>query len=379
MKKYLLIVSSTEIGGAERQAIRFASYLKDRGNPVTVLGFYKTGKVYELCEEECIKCEHIKIDWKIIPWVFKAINFFSRIGGRYIKWNGFVLAHYLRRSKADICISYCATANVLLGLSRSFYKGPKRIWYQRDAGIFDFGNKAEQYAIQQFDVILANSISGSQWIKKTYGKDSIIIPNGVVMDNPKNNREVWRKRLDVTENDILYIMVANLSSLKNHKILLEAWNEMKKMKEVDHKILAFAGRFDEQYESLSEYVRENELDEYIRFTGPVEDISGLLEACDICIFGAKSEGSPNGIIEAEMVGLPVIATDLPEIREVVPESSWCYLFNNVLGDIIVKVNTMFNNPELRKNVGEENKRFATEKYSPDLNFARIVEIAEKLK
>jgi glycosyltransferase involved in cell wall biosynthesis len=63
--------------------------------------------------------------------------------------------------------------------------------------------------------------------------------------------------------------------------------------------------------------RENGGPSDVRFTGPVADVLGLLQASDLAVFSSRLEGCPNGILEAMAVGLPVVATDIPGIREAV--------------------------------------------------------------
>ncbi len=54
----------------------------------------------------------------------------------------------------------------------------------------------------------------------------------------------------------------------------------------------------------------------IRFEGNVNDIEDYLAASDVYISTSKSEGLPNGVLEAMAMGLPLLLSDIPQHLEV---------------------------------------------------------------
>ena len=63
----------------------------------------------------------------------------------------------------------------------------------------------------------------------------------------------------------------------------------------------------------------------VRFLEDVVDVAGLLGASDIGVLSSGSESAPNALLESMAVGLPVAATDVPGIREIVPAGQDRYL------------------------------------------------------
>ncbi len=57
-------------------------------------------------------------------------------------------------------------------------------------------------------------------------------------------------------------------------------------------------------------------DERIIFTGNITNVSEYLQACDLYVSSSKSEGMPNGVLEAMATGLPVLLSDIPQHLEV---------------------------------------------------------------
>ncbi len=114
-------------------------------------------------------------------------------------------------------------------------------------------------------------------------------------------------------------MVANLHPGKDHETLLKAWAlAVKQIKQPARLLLA--GRFDNNYQKLSELVSQLEIEFYVTFLEQVDDIASLLRSSDLGILLSPFlnwEGTSNAILEYMLAGLPVIATDTPAIRDIV--------------------------------------------------------------
>lgn len=381
MKKYLLVLSNLKLGGSERQAVNFARYLKKSGREVEILGLDEPGLVNKLCEEEGIPCNMLTEGNK---WVYRALRVPCFVAIRICRQPYSpvelsmicTLAKYIKVNRFDICISYCSRANTILGCCKKLYKRSKYVWSQRDAGIFDSTEGYQKIAAHNVDCIIANGNSGKEWIRQGYGLEATLVYNGVALNEAEKSVEEWREFFNAGKTDLICTMVANLSSAKDHMSLLRAWKILKK-KENKRLLLVLAGRFDDRYKMLYQYAADNDLLDNVRFLGQVEDITGLLAATDICVFGAISEGSPNGIIEAAMAGLPVVATDLPEIREVVAEENYEYLFPKDDVEMIVN-NVLFlaDNAEIRVDLGKKNQKKAMDMFSIEKNYKQMIEMME---
>ena len=380
--RYLLLLSSLELGGAERQAINFAEYLRENGYDVQIIGLNHSGKVNEICEKKNIKCCPFFYGNDLYSVALKICYGLKLLNVTEEKKNLLPLVNklvkYIVKEHFDVCISYCATANTVLGLVKKKLgmHSPVCIWYQRDAGIYDKKFGLQRIAIEYVDCIVANSISGKNWIKEAYSKESELIYNGVKLNPAEHTKREWRDSLGFSEQDIVCTMLANLTDKKNHLFLLEIWKKLLDIGK-EYKLL-LAGRFDDQYSVLKEFVRDNNMEKNVFFLGQIDDVSGLISATDICVFSALSEGSPNGIIEPAIYGLPVVATDLPEIREIVSEENYSYLFEkNNIEQAINCIVTLAENMDKCKNLGCLNENKVKALFSVERNFSEIIRLAEK--
>lgn len=381
---YLLFLPSLELGGAERQALNFASYLRKKKVNCVITSLATKGRLLDLCKEEGIKYEPLIKNNSLYRIIRKTVKPVFLILLKYILhreyWNGpfisILLAFYLYRNHYKALIAYCATCNTIAGLTKFLYKGKTRIiWYQRDAGIYNCPDFLQRLAVRKVNCILANSISGQKFIQKTYNLYASIIYNGVKLSPQVGSDEEWRKKLSIDENTLVASMIANLSNAKDHATLIRAWSIVCSQITDKKVLLLLAGRFDDQYEYLKNMVSDSGLVETVIFLGQVNDITGLLHVSTISVFSAKSEGSPNGIIEACLSGLAVAGTNLPEIREVLNESNYEYLSTKEDSATLAKnIIRLLLNDDIRVVLGKRNKEKAEALFQPEKNFRMLEDI-----
>ena len=378
MSNFIIVLTSLELGGAERQAINFADYLIGNGHHVEVIGFSNPGRIVKICKEKGISCKLIKDERsKLLKKILRAINTVLCRNNEVenYKYLSKLVAKYIRDNGISYCISYCSPANTYACYAKKYYAECSYTWYQRDDGLCYEPIEIRDEAIHLADHVLSNGFSGYKWILENHSIESKIIYNGVFYTPPKKESDEWRKELKIDRDKTVCTMIAHFSKVKkNH---YQNVNVFKKLVEDGYInfIMLFAGRPDdsEYYQEIKAFVRKNSLDSYVFFLNEVEDVSGLLSITDICFFGTNREGNPNGIIEATFAGLPIVASDLPEIREVVSEENYEYLFAN--GDYDKAERSLLElseRKELRMKIGEMNKAKAEKLFSSENNFKKLM-------
>jgi glycosyltransferase involved in cell wall biosynthesis len=90
-------------------------------------------------------------------------------------------------------------------------------------------------------------------------------------------------------------------------------------------VLLLAGRLDPMTDCVKALAFDLRLHDSVKFLGSVDDIAGLLNAVELGVFSSPMESSPNGVLECMAAGLPVVASDLPGVREVVGEAGLFHL------------------------------------------------------
>ncbi|MBL28456.1 MAG: glycosyltransferase family 1 protein [Rhodospirillaceae bacterium] len=113
----------------------------------------------------------------------------------------------------------------------------------------------------------------------------------------------------------------------------------------------------------------------IRFLGYRGDMPDLLRAADIFTLPSHREGMPRSIIEAMMVGLPVVATDIRGSREeVVAEQTGFIVPVRAPDALAAALNRLVGDSDLRARMGIAGRMRAVELYDESVVIARQLEL-----
>ncbi|WP_137743702.1 glycosyltransferase [Robertmurraya siralis] len=113
---------------------------------------------------------------------------------------------------------------------------------------------------------------------------------------------------------ITYINVARLEPIKNHKLLLQAFSIINR--ELPQASLILVGDGKEK-KTLEENAVELGIKDKVVFTGNVSNVEDYLARSDIFVLTSIYEGLPLAILEAMASGLPIIATNVGGIADVI--------------------------------------------------------------
>ena len=167
-----------------------------------------------------------------------------------------------------------------------------------------------------------------QWLLTSVGLRSdkvTLIQNGVDTDRfappVSNDTDATRLRLGGKFNKADFVVgtVGRLDPVKNQKILIDALASMRVTDTVDspNVVVAIIGDGGLK-EDLKKRIEENNLDPYVWLPGAREDIVSLLSEFDLFILPSIAEGIPISLLEAMSMQLPVVATRVGGIPDVVP-------------------------------------------------------------
>lgn len=140
-----------------------------------------------------------------------------------------------------------------------------------------------------------------------------IIPNGVpaarfpVVDAAR--RSAARARLGLVAGEQLALYLGSLISEKNAAGAIEAVAGVSDL----GLVIAGVGPERPRLEALAQEVAPGR----VRFVGAVRDPADVLAVADVLVLPSLTEGMPAVLIEAGLSGLPVVATDVGAVREVV--------------------------------------------------------------
>lgn len=222
--------------------------------------------------------------------------------------------------------------------------------------------KMHLYAIKRTEQTWVCSASLKRKYKEELGLQYPYIQNGVnvsaFVKPTENQKNEMRKKLDLPENKVILVYAGQLCCRKDQQFLLEMFKEETELKDYLLLLLGDGADFDnlkEQYGDMSNVI----------MSGRVDNVNEYLQASDIYITSSKSEGLPNGVLEAMATGLPVILSDIEQHKEIYNvDKGIGYLYH--VGDKEDCKNMILNiNFDKRKQCGEVAYHCAHEHFSAE--------------
>jgi glycosyltransferase involved in cell wall biosynthesis len=152
-----------------------------------------------------------------------------------------------------------------------------------------------------------------------YGAEPVAtIPNGIDVDafRRPGARQQWRRENGFAAGDSLIASVARLEPQKNPLALIESFAQAFGDAPRWRLLLAGDGSL---REAAREYSARRGVAERVHFLGVRTDVAELLAACDLFALSSHWEGNPMAVMEAMAAGLPVVATAVGSVPELVAD------------------------------------------------------------
>lgn len=167
----------------------------------------------------------------------------------------------------------------------------------------------------------------------------------------KKDRAIY-KRFGIDEGSKIIVSAGELSQRKNHMCVIEAMAQIKDLDIVY--LICGTGAMEQE---LKKKAVELGVEKKVFFAGYVKDIPDVFSECDCFVFPSFQEGLPVAVMEAMAVGLPVIASEIRGITDLIEHTKGGYLvhgFDPV--DYSVKIRRMFTEKEGKSAVKREERR-----------------------
>jgi teichuronic acid biosynthesis glycosyltransferase TuaC len=179
-----------------------------------------------------------------------------------------------------------------------------------------------------------------------------VVPNGVDTWKFKPAGKAHaRALLNLPQDKNIILFVGALRKIKGVDYLIEAAKNFVNT----NTDLLMVGRDDGMRKNLEKRAHELKIADYIRFTGPVnhEDIPLWISASDILVLPSLSEGRPNVVLEALACEVPVVATDVGGIPELMVDGETGYLVPaKNPEELSIKINKLLEDKIQRENMGK---------------------------
>lgn len=363
-QKICYIITKSNLGGAQKYVFELATKAHEEGHEVSVITG-GNGPLIELLKKNNITVYQIQELGRDVNLISDMRSFAK-------------IYSYLRKNKPDVLhLNSSKIGGVGAVIGRLL--GIKNIIFTIHGWAFNENRNFIQkiiikklYAITM--LLCHKSIAVSQNTKKQFGgnffyswlgKKIIVIPNSIKPFTLIERTEARKKISEMTSaeinDDILIGIFAELHPIKGHKYLIDAFDKL----HVEHancKLLLFGDG--EIRNEIVKQIKNLGLENYVYILGFVFEAPKLLSALDIFVLSSISEASPLSIHEAGYAGLPIIASNVGGVSEIIEDNQSGFLTTpKDTDDLYKKMKTLVENENLRKEFSRNIKESIHNKFS----------------
>jgi glycosyltransferase involved in cell wall biosynthesis len=132
------------------------------------------------------------------------------------------------------------------------------------------------------------------------------------------------------------------------------------------------------HESIRLQVETLDLGQLVILAGERHDIPQLLASSDIFVSSSHREGLPLSLLEAMMASLPIVATSVGDVPNVVTEEMGIVVPPRQPEELAAALEELATSPERRREMGRAAKDRARQEYSLDVWMQRYVRLYSDL-
>ena len=356
----VILITKSDIGGAQIHVLNLLGHLKERFRFTLVCG--EEGYLTE-------KSADIGIETIILKSLQRQIS-------PSTDYQGYLQIRKLLRELKPDCLHAHSSKAGLLGRMAAWREGVASVFtahgwaFTEGAGTLQrtYGLVAEWLlgcigakviTVSEYDYQLALRFG------VTRPTNSWMIVNGVV--------GIEVSTIDRSSDVVQILNVGRMARAKNQKLLIEAASLVQR----DFKLVIVGnGRFREELENLA---IDRGLKEKVYFAGTAGDISAWFGSSSIFALSSDYEGLPLSVIEAMSARLPIVATDVGGVSELVCDGENGFLVPR--GDaraFALKLEILIDDANLRRELGENSYQRFIDSFQADLMCSRTAEVYEKV-
>jgi len=232
----------------------------------------------------------------------------------------------------------------------------------RRAGVFLYNHFLCDRLFSKSDKIIALSklhLARSRILRKFQNK-TIIIPNGINLSDFQisQSQDKCRDMLNLPAEKRIVLFLGSLVSQKGPQILLSAMKTVQRRYPDTYLVVCGSGWLKE---NLIETATKSKLKDNVVFTGyvPTDRTPLYYRAADIFVLPSFSEALPLTLLEAGAAGLPIVATDVGGVSDILHDG-----VNGLITkigdpeDLAGKIVSLLDDKELREEMAKKGQVFA---------------------
>lgn len=358
--KVCFISHSSYKAGAERSLLEMIDALKEHGiKSYVVLPGY--GPLTREIKKRGITYFHYSYRW----WASKAPKFHHRMKTLILNvFSAIIVAKKISEWQCNIVITN--TIVVFIGALAAKLLRLPHVWYIREFGfedhglIFHFGDK---FSFKMMDFLSHACITNSNAVAKKFCNYITSSKIKVVYQSVKINNLSNKNDKIVKVSEMQCVIIGSLHEGKRQEDAIRSIAKLNKKGIGVELIIVGSGNY--TYKNyLRNIVMDNKLENKIKFVGWVDNVLSFINNADVLLMCSRSEAFGRVTIEAMKLSKPVIGARSGGTSELIREGFNGLLYNVMdPNDLADKIEYLYKNPEIAKIMGENGRKWATERFN----------------
>jgi len=373
---------SQEMGGAEHTLLHLLRRLTAHGRISPVLICRPCSKVATLAEDDSISVRHLEIPRFLpISIVRRQRRFFNPIAGAFDAYalcqSSQRLAGLLRGLSVHLVHTNTLFAHLYGGLAARHLRLPC-VWHHQDLverdrlwGLFNWTMRTAAAHLADHVICVSGGVQSTLDNRVA----STVIYNALDDDWWQPEGTISQR----TGNTVGF--VGRIAYSKGLDILVDAMTTVSKaVADVRFDFVGNVPRVEAGYSAhLKAQIREKQLGSVVRFLPYQNDLKALIRSWQLLVLPSRREAMGRVLIEAGALGIPVVATSVGGIPEVVQEGVTGLLVppNNPqkLGEAIVK---LLMHPDLALRMGQNARALTRQIFSSKAMIESVLDVYAKV-
>ena len=279
------------------------------------------------------------------------------------------LSSYLRRENPSAVISQLDSTNLLAGVASLIADVPRIVLSFRNyrptrfsyLNVPWFKPVYERLVHSQRVMLAGNSVLGNQdyaeWLdipsaRITHIRNAIDIED--LESDPVSNSQGLRLSLGLRQDQPLLMGVFRLSEEKDPLAFVDVCERVFRANQDCAAVIVGEGPLKD---TIERRVLSLGLEGKLKLLGPLSDVGSLMKEADVLLLTSRYEGAPNVALEAQFSGLPVVATRVGGVEDIVVDGQTGFLCES--GDVQGLAEAclaLLNDTELARRLGGEAMR-----------------------
>jgi glycosyltransferase involved in cell wall biosynthesis len=363
--KVIFVVFQLDVGGAERLLLTTIKNMDRESYDVAVCCIVSGGPIADDLQRSGVRlyCLNASPRFYDPRKIYALFRLFRREDPLIVHTHVFAANLYGRIA------AILAGVPVVISTEHNIYPNKKKshIWADRilarytdriiavSQGVRDFTVKQEGIAEGKF-IVLHNMVD----------------PKDLV---PTDSRNRVREKLGLTDEHVAIGVVASLNVKKGHKYLLAAVSQLVKSHPNIQLLVVGDGPLKEEILAL---IGELNLRDSVSLLGMRRDIPDLLNAMDIFVLPSLWEGFGIALLEAMVMELPVVATHVGGVGEVITDETGVLVPPGNPQALADALHYLMEHPGQAREMGKKGKERALSIFTADMYVKKLEGLYESL-